>query len=193
MKTIALLVFFLVFVTPYAAGGNRAPQKPPLEQAVSQEIRCVLHIDNFHWEGRGPALIRIRLENLTSRSLKLRIIPTLYLSNWRVTYWSPTDIVQNKALTTLRQTFGNGKVMSIKPVPLKVSLKKYGTAEFLVDAARTKWAQNISSLWPSHSLDALEAGRYQLWLDFSDTAGNLVRSDTIALSLEKTDSRSGSN
>jgi hypothetical protein len=184
MKT-ALLVFFLVFVTPYAAVGNPALQKSPLEQAVSQEIRCVLSIDKPAWERTGPALVRIRLENLTNRDLELTTIPTFYLSNQQVTYWSPTDIARNKELSTQRQTLGKGKVTSIRPVPLKVSVRKYSTAEFVVDAARTKWQQDILSVWPSLSLGTLLAGSYSLRLELSDTAGKLVRSNQVGISLEK--------
>jgi hypothetical protein len=145
----------------------------------------VLSVDAVPWKQIGPALIHIRLENLTDKDLDLLTEPTLYLTNARTDYWSPTDIVQNKALDIRRRPIANGKAVSIEPVPLKVHLEKHSLSDFQVDAAKTKWDKEISSIWPSLLLGTLPPGQYSLRLELSDTAGNLVKSKEVKVSLEK--------
>jgi hypothetical protein len=179
-------MLLLALVVPDAIVGAPAPQqKQSVDQPPSHEVRCVLSVDAVPWKQTGPALIHIRLENLTDKDLDLLTEPTLYLTNARTDYWSPTDIVQNKALDIRRRPIANGKAVSIEPVPLKVHLEKHSLSDFQVDAAKTKWDKEISSIWPSLLLGTLPPGQYSLRLELSDTAGNLVKSKEVKVSLEK--------
>jgi hypothetical protein len=153
-----------------------------LEPPISREVRCVLHVESVSWKREGPALIDVRLESLVDRDLDLRIIPTFYLANAIGNYWSPTDIVQNSALEIRKGPRSGGE--SIEPVPLQLHLNKQSSSVFHVDAAKTKWAQVISSTWPSFALRALPSGPYSLRLEFS-VGGELVKSNEVKVSIEK--------
>jgi hypothetical protein len=123
-------------------------------------------------------MVHIRLENLTDEDLDLAIAPSLYLTNAEDTYWSPVDILRNKAFD-----------IQHKQAPLKVHLDKHNASAFKVDAANTKWAREISCCLPSQSLGTVPPNPYSLRLDFFDTAGKLVRSNEVTVLLEgKSDS-----
>jgi hypothetical protein len=186
----AALTIFLSLITPDAVVGYPAlQQRQSIEQPPSHDVRCVLSIGPAPWQQNGPALVHIQLENLTDEILDLLTEPTFYLTNARTDYWSPTDIVQNKALDIRRTVIAKGKAVSIEPVPLKVHLVKHGLSDFQVDAAKTKWDKEISPIWPSFSLGTIPPGRYSLRLELSDTAGELVRSNEVTVLLEgKSDS-----
>jgi hypothetical protein len=184
----AAVTLILALVTPTAIVGYPVPQqKETFEQPLSREVSCVLTADSQARKQHRPALIFVRLENLSDRDLDLVTVPTLYLRNADVTYWAPTDIIQNRALDTRKLAFGN-EAVSIKPVPLKVHLDKHGSSVFQVDGAKTKWEREISSLWPSLCLSALRPGLYSLRLELSDTSGNLIKSNEVKVALEKADS-----
>ena len=184
MKIAGAMCFVTLMLSGVTLGKPVTPQKVSVEQSLSHEIRCVLGVEERTWTRKGPTVIHIQLENLRGRSLDFVTTPTLYLTNQQVSYWAPTDITQNKALDIRQHVFGGGSAVSIKPVPLKVHLNEYSKAEFVVDAAKTKWDREISSVWPSLSLSALLPGTYSLRLDLSDAAGNLVRSNQVKVSLK---------
>jgi len=175
---------------PDAVVGYPVPQqKQSIAQARSTEVVCVLGVEAVRWKQNGPALVHIRLENLTDKELDLLTEPTLYLTNAETDYWSPTDIVQNKALDIRRRPIANGKAVSIEPVALNVHLEKHSSFDFQVDAAKTKWDKEISSIWPSFSLGTLPPGPYSLRLELVETAGKLVKSNEVTVLLEgKSDS-----
>jgi hypothetical protein len=127
------------------------------------------------------------LENLTGHDLDLKTIPEFYLQGVQETYTSPTDIVQNKPIDIKRVSIKDG-VDGLEPVPLTIHLDKQGGSTFEVDAAKTKWDREISSVWPSRSLRSLLPGPYSLRLEFEDAAGRLVRSNEVKVVLTKAES-----
>jgi hypothetical protein len=179
-------MLLLALVAPDATVGYPVLQQPrPFEQRLSNDVRCVVTVETAIWKQDEPALIHIRLENLTDRDLDFDTVPTLYLKNAESTYWSPTDILRNKALDVRRQPLDKkAAAESIEPISLKVHLDKHGSSVFEVDAAKTKWALEISSVWPNSPLRALPRDPYRLRLEL-DEGGSLVRSNEVKVSLAK--------
>jgi hypothetical protein len=176
----------LALIAPDATVGYPVPQQPRLfEQQLSSDVRCVITVETAIWKQDEPAPIHIRLENLTDRDLDFDTVPTLYLKNAWNTYWSPSDILRNKALDVKRRPLDKkAAAESIEPISLKVHLDKHGSSGFDVDAAKTKWAREISSIWPNNSLRALPRESYRLRLEMHE-GGSLVRSNEVKVSLAK--------
>ncbi|HST10636.1 MAG TPA: hypothetical protein VLL05_09675 [Terriglobales bacterium] len=154
-------------------------QKHLFEQQLSRDVRCVVTVETITWKRDGPALIHIRMENLTDRDLDLETIPTLYLKNYENEYWSPTDIVASRALDTRQQRLGKGTLESIELIPPKLHLEEQDSSMFRVDATQTKWDREISSSWHGVSLRTLPRGLYFLRLELSDQRKNLIKSNEV--------------
>jgi hypothetical protein len=178
-------ILWLVLMATNATVSYSVPQRPRLfEQQLSSDVRCVVEVEKAMWKQDEPALIRVRLENLTDRDLDFDTVPTLYLKNVGNTYWSPTDLLRNKALNIRRHFDKTGAAESIEPIPLKLHLDKHSSSVFEVDAAKTKWGREISSTWPNSSIRALPLEPYQLRLEL-DEGGSTVRSNEVKISLAK--------
>jgi len=176
----------MLWLVLIATVGYSVPQQPRalFQQQLSNDVRCVVTVEMAAWKQNKPALIHVRLENLTDRDLDFDTVPTLYLKNVESTYWSPTDILRNKALDVRRRLDKMGAEESIEPIPLKLHLDKHSSSVFEVDAAKTKWDREISSTWPNSSLDALPLDPYRLRLEL-DEGGSLIRSNEVKVSLGK--------
>src|SRR4051812_36417478 len=125
VRTAARIMSLLVLlVSDTTIADSLLLQRRLLEQPLSHDVRCVLRADTASWKQNRPAPVVIRLENLTDRNLDLVTVPTLHLSNARIAYWSPIDIVENKALQIRQQSLANGKAVGITAVPLKIHLQK---------------------------------------------------------------------
>jgi hypothetical protein len=182
-------------LAPVADTGRAASQQvAPLAQLLSPDVRCSITVPNSLWEQDGPALISVRLENITDVDLEFETSPTLYLTSaertpWsHMDYWAPTDIVRNKPLAIRTQHVDGKAAEAIEPVPLKLRLAKRAFSMFQVDAAKTHWAPDISSVWPTDSLHAVIPGPYVLRLEL-EVAGKLVRSNEVRVSVAKPDSQ----
>jgi hypothetical protein len=186
LRRACIAMLWSALIAPDATGGYPVPQQPRLfEQQVSNEVRCVVTVETAIWKQDEPALIHIRLENLTDKDLDFETVPTLYLKNVQDTYWSPTDILRNQALDVRRRPFGKKAAAErIEPISMKVHLDKHGSSVFEVDAAKTNWAREISSIWPKNSLRALPREPYRLRLEL-DEGGSLVRSNEVKVTLAK--------
>jgi hypothetical protein len=184
LRRASIAMLLSALIAPDATVGYPVPQKPRVfEQQLSNDVRCVITVDTAIWKQDEPALIHIRLENLTDRDLDFDTVPSLYLKNVENTYWSPTDILRNKALDVRRQPLDKKAVAeSIEPISLKVHLDKYGSSVFEVDAAKTKWASEISSIWPNSPLRTIPRNPYRLRLEL-DEGGSLIRSNEVKVSL----------
>jgi hypothetical protein len=112
----------LALIAPDATIGYPVPQRPRLfEQRVSDDVRCVVTVETAIWKQDEPALIHIRVENLTDRDLDFETVPTLYLKDVWNTYWLPSDILRNKALDVKRRPLDKkAAAESIEPISLKV-------------------------------------------------------------------------
>ena len=185
------LSLLALLATGLTLAGNAQQAGATSEQPQSLDVLCVLAVDRPLWQPGKPALISVRLENLTERDLEFEAVPVFNLSR-RDNYWpppptdtddysAPTNIVENKPIETRK--IG---IDGMEPVPVKVRVAKNSVSVFQVDAAATHWQRTISSNWPNSSLSIVPSGPYSLRLEFT-ISGKLVRSNRVKVVIEEKD------
>jgi hypothetical protein len=155
-------------------GQGKKEQAPP-------DVRCTLSVATHHWQIGQPAVITIELKNGASTPLDLREIPVLYVEpkpgGQRADagdYWSPVDIVANRALDTIQGKLDGNVGVSIKPKRLSLHLDKQGRAGFKIDANETKWDRRVSARWPALPFSKVVLpGAYFVGLDLEAASGNM--------------------
>jgi hypothetical protein len=150
---------------------------------TSNTVRCALTAGNRAWEKSEPAVVTVKIENLTSKELNLKIIPEFFLKG-DGEYSAPTDVVHDRPIAFQKTLIGKQGPAAMRPVELGLHLNARSTLTFEIDAAKTKWARTISSVWPSQPLSAVPSGQYSLRLEFDDAEGRTVRSNGITVTLQ---------
>jgi hypothetical protein len=179
------MLYFVLIVPNVAVCIPVLPQRHLFEEPLSQDVSCLLTVDPPPWKADRAAKVYIRLENRTNTAVDLEIVPELYLRNFlEGTYYSPADIVQNKAF----EHVANGRLGNLALV--NIHLNRNSSSTFRIDAAKLKWDMEISAVIgpPSRSLAALPRGPYWLRLQVFDRNGKLVKSNEVRVMLEKADS-----
>jgi hypothetical protein len=145
------------------------------------DVRCTLSVDKHRWQIGQPAIISINIKNSTDSSLDLSVVPILNVEPKPgaqhtniYTYWSPVDIVENRALDTIQEKLDGNVGVSIKPKPLGLHLEGNGQAKFKIDANQTKWDRQVSSRWPALPFSEIVLpGKYLVSLDLGSKASDI--------------------
>jgi hypothetical protein len=171
-KAASILCIALVYHSQAFAA---SPQTAPVPTQQTPAVRCGLSVTTHDWQLGGPAPISVELRNTSDSPLDLIMVPELSLvpnkgaKQPAAGYWSPVDIVENRALDTVQES--KGGAVSIKAKPLNVHLEKNSVVTFKVDANKTKWGQQISSRWPALPFSqAVLPGDYIVGLALGDRA-----------------------
>jgi len=177
-------------------GGNSefwvwAQNAPGKKEPGPPDVRCTLSVGTHHWQIGRPAFIAIELKNRASTPLDLSVIPVLYFGSKQGgqraaadDYWSPVDIVANRALDTIQEQLDGNVGVSIKPKSLNLHLDKHGRARFKIDANETKWDRRVSSRWPALPFSKVVVpGAYFVGLDFEAASGNM-RCNKVEVQIE---------
>lgn len=175
----AVLLFSLALLNGDPGAGIWAQTAPRRTEQTpaSSSVRCSLSVKTHDWQLGRPAIVSVELKNGVNAPLDLSVVPILSLlskegSGQETAYWSPVDIVANRALETTREK--QQGAVSFKPKPLNLHLDKNGTAMFDLDANHTKWDKQISSRWPALNFsEVVLPGNYVVNLDLGAEASGL--------------------
>jgi len=159
-------------------------------ETPDRSIRCTIQTERQKWSRNADAVVVGKIENLTDEPLELELVPELYLSSKTSMalgdiFWAPVDIFHDAPLATDRKpTDKNGLGVSIETRPIRLGLQKDETVNFKIDARHVKWAQQISSVWPSFDLfSTVKSDVYDLQLALETNTGT-ARSNKIAVTID---------
>lgn len=150
----------------------RAQTRVEEHRKTNSSLRCTIEVQNPVWSPTTPAIVRVKVENLSDGALEVRIRPILHLSSKtsnteRDKYWAPVDLLRDAPLDINRHPVDQkGTAIAIKPIPITLAFNsKAQSFNFSIDAQRVRWDKEISSVWPSRELFAtVDAGTYNLRL-----------------------------
>jgi hypothetical protein len=156
-----------------------------------RDVRCALSTEKHRWQIAQPAVISIHIKNITDSSLDLSVVPILNIEpkpgvqHTNVYgYWSPVDIVANRALDTIQEKLDGNVGVSIKPKPLSLHLESNGQARFKIDANQTKWDRQVSSKWPALPFSEIVLpGNYLVSLDLG-SKGNDIHCNKVEVQIK---------
>jgi hypothetical protein len=167
------LLFHWCLLVVLALPQLAAPQARVAEgRGTNHKIGCTIHVQDREWTSAAPAIITGSVGSLTEGPLKISVLPILYLSpqtphdEWN-RYYAPVDLFRDGPLPTKEHRVGKkGKVVGMRPVPIKLTFKtKDDSVDFRVDARHVFWEKEIGANWPSRELfAAVEPGSYYLRL-----------------------------
>lgn len=191
ISRVPVLVFSLAPFGGHSEFWIWAQNGPGKKERAPPDVRCTLSVATHHWQIGRPAVISIELKNGASTPLDLSVIPVLYFGpkpgGQRADagdYWSPVDIVANRALDTIQEKLEGNVGVSIKPKPLNLHLNKHGRATVKIDANETKWDRRISARWTALPFSKVVLpGAYFVGLDLEAATGN-IRCNKVEVQIE---------
>jgi hypothetical protein len=167
------LLFHWCLLAVLALPQLAAPQTRVAEaRGTNNQIGCTIHVQDRKWISATPAIITGSVGSLTEGPLKISVLPILYLSpqtphdEWD-RYWAPVDLFRDGPLPTEEHSVGKkGKVVGLRPVPIKLTFKtKDDSVDFRIDARHVFWEKEIGENWPARELFAtVGPGSYVLRL-----------------------------
>jgi hypothetical protein len=159
---------------------GKAQTRVEEHRKTNNAIRCTIQVQTSVWSPTTPAIVRGKIENLSDRSLEVRVVPILYLTSKtssaeRDKYWAPVDLLRDGPLGLNKQPMDKkGEVLAIKAIPIKLAFNsKAQSIDFSFDARHALWEREISSVWPSRELfAAVDPGAYDLRLVLETDTGD---------------------
>lgn len=113
-----------------------------------QDIKCSLNIISDHWIKGSPAIVNIKIENLSAEPKKFKVITTFKIDE--ILYNGPvrlSDVSEHLPANTSYKLY-------FKPGQNKL---------FDVDLSKLKWGKCISAVWPHDDFfDIVPPGNYKL-------------------------------
>jgi len=184
-RTVSLFQGLSRGVNMVSAASRLLPQSVP-----DHFIRCYIQTERQEWTRSSDAIVVGKIENLTQQPLELDLAPELYLSAKTSgalgdTLWAPADLFRDAPLATDRKAIDK-KLLgeSIEARRIHLRLQKDETVNFKIDARHLKWAQQISSVWPSFDLFSIvKSDVYDLQL-LLETNSSTAKSNKIALTID---------
>jgi len=184
-RSTGAILLLLLYAT---RSGAQLPIEP--RETPDHSIRCTIQTERQKWSRSADAVVVGKIENLTDEPLELELVPELYLSSKTSTalgdiFWSPVDIFHDAPFATDRTpTDKKGLGVSIETHSIRLRLQKDETVNFTIDARHLKWAQQISSVWPSFDLfTTVKSDVYDLQLALETNAGT-ARSNKVAVTID---------
>ena len=130
---------------------GKAQTKTEEHRRVNNTIRCTIQVQNPVWSPTAPAMVQGKIENLSDRSVEVRVVPILYLTSKtsgaeRDKYWAPVDLLRDGPLGLDKQPMDQkGEVLAIKTIPIKLAFNsKAPSIEFSVDARHALFGKGKS-------------------------------------------------
>jgi hypothetical protein len=140
----------------------------PHVTAKGYPLACNVSVKNSTWDKNSPVEVSIVIENRSSNTLNMRIVPSLSLTASDVAEEPQRSELSYVALMNLPGA-GAGSVAMSRTVPLR--LNGHAREEVTWDIAKLLWKRlNWSVLAHSTLFEAVPAGKYQL--QFTITASN---------------------
>ncbi len=171
---------------------TRSDAQLPLEprETPDHSIRCTIQTERQEWNRNADAVVVGKIENLTEEPLELELVPELYLSSKTSNalgdiFWAPVDLFHDAPLATDRKPIDKKDLgESIETPPIRLRLQKDETVNFKIDARHVKWAQQISSAWPSFNLfSTVKSDVYDLQLVLETNSGT-AKSNKVAVTID---------
>ena len=181
MMRMTFAFFLIAFsLTNLAAGQLRTKSAKP------QVLKCSIAFDSASIKRDCPAIVSVRVENMSGGELDLKAIYTFELlrvstqavardvSTLGDSYWSPLDISSGESL----------KLPVSGRVPqLPLHLKKDDAKSFKFDLSKLLWNATLLSRWPYENLfDVVPKGSY--WLVFKVSGTREAISNKIEVLVE---------
>ena len=173
MLTVLLIaqIVMAVNVTPANAQTSGA--------GISETVRCSIESASDEWSKPKPAIVVVRIENVSGRDLKFWAGYTFYLANQSIesktrgyrivgdAFRAPAALVnQNGKLALLPNGLEDFKKIDRTHSVSRneeVNLGRGATIEITVDLSKLRWADRMHSFWPSLNLfKAVQTGKYEL-------------------------------
>ncbi len=165
-----------------------------------RSMQCMLGTETASWTKDSETVIHVRVRNTSSKTVELEVFPVFHLKvkqpNNTLTkeadgslkrayktyseYWAPADLKRDAPAPINLGSEKHG--VTITPKKKFVRLAPNGEKEFTVHASNLKWANRMSSAWPSYSLFTLiSSGEYELSLEL----GSVTCSHSVTINLEQ--------
>ena len=178
----------LLFLSQPTRSDAQLPLEP--QEKPDHSIRCTIETERQEWSRNAPAVVVGKIENLTEETLELELVPGLLLSSKTSNalgdiFWAPVDPFHDAPLATdSKPTDKKGLGESIETRPIRLRLQKGERVNFKIDARHARWAQQISSVWPSFDLfSTVKSDVYDLQLVLETNSGT-AKSNKVAVTID---------